>query len=86
VAASFSKASNERLVFLDIGAGIGYYSILIKKRYPQSRVIAVEALPRHAAAIREHLPLNQLADDTIEIREIAVASSRAAYTSRIMRR
>jgi FkbM family methyltransferase len=59
-------------VFLDIGAAVGYYSILIKSRWPAARVIAVDALPRHLAALRSNVELNGLAPDALELAQVAV--------------
>lgn len=59
-------------VFLDIGAAVGYYAMLVKLRWPDSRVVAIDALPRHVAALRANLALNGLAHDAIEIAEEAV--------------
>jgi FkbM family methyltransferase len=50
--------------FLDVGAGVGYYCVLVKKLRPAARVIAVEALPRHARALRSTLLLKGTEGDT----------------------
>src|SRR6185437_15710102 len=59
--------------FLDVGAGVGYYCVLVKKLRPAARVIAVEALPRHARALRSTLMLNGLEQSGVELIEAAVA-------------
>ena len=64
---AFSQATPVEPVFLDVGAGIGYYSILIKKTWADARIYAVEALPRHAQAIVETLALNQLPASAVTI-------------------
>ena len=60
--------------FLDVGAGVGYYCVLVKKLRPAARVIAVEALPRHARALRATLMLNQVKEQDVELIEVAVAA------------
>jgi FkbM family methyltransferase len=62
-------------VFLDVGAGIGYYSMLIKSRWPTARVIAVEALPRHALCIKSNFRLNHFPVDAVEVRQVAVTEN-----------
>lgn len=57
---AFATDTPSEPVFLDVGAGIGYYSVLIKKTWPAARIYAVEALPRHAEAILETLEMNGL--------------------------
>ena len=44
---------------IDIGANVGYFSLLASDRIgPGGRVIAIEASPRMAAALREHVAMN----------------------------
>ncbi len=52
-----------RPVFLDVGAGVGYYSVLIKHHWPEARVLAFEPLPAHVAAFRATMSLNGISDD-----------------------
>ncbi len=61
-------------VFVDVGAGIGYYSVLVKKRWPSARVVAVEPLPQHARALEATLTLNGLSDGDVTIVKCAVAA------------
>ena len=61
-------------VFLDIGAAVGYYSVLVKQLRPAARVFAIEALPRHVTALRATLALNGLAPTDVAVMPIAVSS------------
>lgn len=70
----FASAPSGSL-FLDIGSAIGYYAILIKMRWPDARVIAVDALPRHMAAMRANMELNGLAPTSIELCHEAVGTA-----------
>lgn len=88
---NMEAASEPEPVFLDIGAAVGYYSILVRKRWPHARVIAVDPLPRHLAAIREHLALNCLEPLAVRLMEVAVAPRNGVvrladqgYSSRIV--
>jgi FkbM family methyltransferase len=45
-------------VFVDVGANIGYFSILVAKRYPQSSVVSIEAFPPTAEKLRLNLERN----------------------------
>ena len=60
-------------VFVDVGAAMGYYCVLVKQLRPAARIIAVEALPRHVAALRATLALNGLAPTDVTVMPIAVS-------------
>jgi len=68
-------------VFLDIGAGVGYYSFLIKKRWPDAVIFAFEALSRHADALEANRALNGLSPGDISIIRAAVgpATGQASF-------
>lgn len=70
---SFGTETPAHPVFLDIGAAVGYYAILVKQRWPQARVVAVDALPRHLQALAENVRLNGLDEEAIEVLQLAVA-------------
>lgn len=72
---SFATDMPEQPVFLDVGAAVGYYSILVKRKWPGARVYAVDALPRHLKALRANLALNNLPADAVTILETAVGKS-----------
>jgi len=72
----FAQDVTAGAVFLDVGAGVGYYSLLVKKRWPEARVIAIEALPRHADALEFNLALNGLMAGDIELIRAAVGPTR----------
>ncbi len=61
-------------VFLDVGAAMGYYCVLVKQLRPAARVFAIEALPRHVAALEATLALNGLARTDVTVVPIAVSS------------
>jgi len=68
----FAEALPAAPVFLDIGAGVGYYSFLIKKRWPDAVVFAFEALARHADALAANRELNGLSPQDIAVIRAAV--------------
>src|SRR5262249_39047770 len=61
-------------VFADIGAGIGYYSILVRRLKPDARVFAVEPLPRHVEACPANFALNGLEEGEVALLAVAIAS------------
>jgi FkbM family methyltransferase len=71
-------------LFLDVGAGVGYYSLLIKKRWPDAVVVAFEPLPRHADALVANCALNGLCAEDVALVRAAVGpcSGRAAFVDR----
>jgi FkbM family methyltransferase len=61
-------------VFFDVGANVGYYSMLAARRCgPRGSVVAIEPSPRNVAFLYRHVHLNRLS--TIEILPLAVAES-----------
>lgn len=72
IARAIKQAGEGRFVFVDIGAAIGYYSVLVKKHRSDARIIAAEALPVHVAAFQETVALNGLRSDEFEIVEKAI--------------
>jgi FkbM family methyltransferase len=61
-------------VFADVGAGIGYYSILVRRLKPGARIFAIEPLPRHIEACPANFALNGLAHADVILLPVAVAS------------
>jgi FkbM family methyltransferase len=61
-------------VFADVGAGIGYYTILVRRLKPGARVFAVEPLPRHIEACPANFALNGLKEDDVVLLPLAIAS------------
>ncbi|MFZ0785876.1 MAG: FkbM family methyltransferase [Candidatus Acidiferrales bacterium] len=51
---------------LDLGANIGLTSVWLAKRYPFSRVIAVEPDPSNAALVRRNLELNGIHGEVLQ--------------------
>lgn len=58
-------------LFLDIGANVGYYSLLAARRF--SRVIAFEPSPRAQRLLRANLARNGVTN--VEVHEVAVGDS-----------
>ena len=56
--------SAEPSVF-DVGAGIGYYALLVLKLRPSAKIKAFEPLPEHFAALQENLTLNQVSGSRV---------------------
>ena len=54
--------SNPTRTFVDVGANIGYFSLLVAKAHPRSRVVCVEASPPTLAKLRHHIRLNEIAN------------------------
>lgn len=52
--------------FLDLGANIGMTSLWLAKKYPLSKVIAVEPDPRNAALARQNLEVNGISGHVLE--------------------
>ena len=61
-------------IFLDVGAAVGYYSILIKLRWSNARVISVEPLQRHIKALQNNLIINGLKLSDVTILPLAIST------------
>jgi FkbM family methyltransferase len=59
--------------FLDIGAALGYYAILVRRRRPDARIVAVDPNPDFHARFAETLTLNGLGAGDVELMRVAVA-------------
>ncbi|MDF3293372.1 FkbM family methyltransferase [Streptomyces silvisoli] len=55
----------EAPVVVDAGAGIGLFTLFIKRRYPRARVIAFEPVPGNVRLLRRNLALHGIADDVV---------------------
>lgn len=62
-----------RPILLDIGAAIGYYSILAKKAIPNLEIHAFEPFQEHAQYMRDNILLNNLSLDDIKVHEVAIS-------------
>jgi FkbM family methyltransferase len=57
-------------VFYDLGANVGFYTLLAARRLITGSVYAFEPLPKNIAYLREHLKLNRVSN--VELLELAV--------------
>lgn len=53
-------AAHPSRTFIDVGANIGYFSLLVAKAHATARVVSVEASPPTLAKLHHHIQLNQL--------------------------
>jgi FkbM family methyltransferase len=59
--------------FADVGAGIGYYSILLKRLRPSAEVLCFEPLRMHAQYLAMNLSLNRIEATAVQIFPHAVS-------------
>ncbi len=69
-------ARNPGSTFIDVGANIGYYSLLAAKQLNRGRVIAIEAHPMIFSALERNLEINK--DRQIQTINCAVLGSEGA--------
>lgn len=62
-------------ILLDIGAAIGYYSILAKKRIPNLQIHAFEPFVSHVQYMRDNILLNDLSLNDFAIHEMAISNT-----------
>jgi FkbM family methyltransferase len=66
-----AKELSASSVFYDLGANVGFYTLLAAKRATAGKVYAFEPLPRNIKFLRKHLELNQVRN--AEMFELAVS-------------
>jgi FkbM family methyltransferase len=66
-----AKELSPSSIFYDLGANVGFYTLLAAKRASTGRVYAFEPLPRNIEFLRRHLELNQVRN--AEVLELAVS-------------
>lgn len=62
-------------VFLDVGANIGKYSFLVAKKYPESRIVAIEPEEESLKIFKKNIKLNNLKNISI-VNKIVADSKR----------
>jgi FkbM family methyltransferase len=67
-------------VFYDVGANVGFYSLLAARLVEGGKVFAFEPAPRNLAYLREHLRLNNVANTEVIAAAIADREGESAFT------
>lgn len=57
--------------FVDAGANVGFWSLRVASKFPQSRVLAIEANPDTAKLLRNNLAINSLRN--VDLAELGLA-------------
>ena len=68
-------------VFWDVGANVGFYSLLASGLVAPGKVFAFEPVPRNLAYLREHLALNRVTN--VEVLPMAVSDRNGASSFEI---
>lgn len=80
---AFAAAAAHASVILDIGANVGFYTLLSAGvAGPSARVFAFEPLPRNLEFLNEHIRLNHLANVTVLPVAVAAVSARVRFDDR----
>ena len=61
----------EDAIVLDIGANLGWYSLLLGRRFPNARIHAFEPEPRNLELLRENLKLNHVRNVSVHAAAVA---------------
>lgn len=77
---SLLAIGQESLLFLDIGANAGFYSLALAKSFPRSRILAFEPNPKIAGILSKNIELNALGEQiSIEGRALSDQSGHANF-------
>jgi FkbM family methyltransferase len=66
-------------VFYDLGANVGFYTLLAAKRATTGKVYAFEPLPRNIEFLRRHLELNQVSNAAVLELAVSDVAGRASF-------
>lgn len=71
---TLARVLNPGAVFYDIGANVGFYSVLAARLVgPEGRVVAYEPLPENVRALERNIELNQF--ENVTVRPCAVSAN-----------
>jgi SAM-dependent methyltransferase len=73
----FTKLIKPGSVVFDLGARVGYYTLLSSRLVRQGQVVAFETDPRHLAFLRANLAANRCSN--VQVRELAVTMGDEAW-------
>lgn len=68
---NFGNRDNRKINIIDIGANVGFFSLYIAKKYPDSRIFSFEPFPDTFLRLNEHIKLNNI--NNIKTYNIAVS-------------
>ncbi len=75
---NLAKLLRPGTVFVDAGAGAGYYSLFVARTVPESRVVAFEPYPPARAALEENLELNGV--ENVEVVPMGLSDGPGRFT------
>ncbi len=64
-------------VFFDVGANIGFWSLYLSYRFPESRIFSIEANPNTAKIFKKNVEINRYKN--IELIEVGVGPERGQF-------
>jgi FkbM family methyltransferase len=73
-----SRAVRPGSVFWDVGANVGFYSLLASELVGSGRVYAFEPVPRNLAFLAKHLALNHVTN--VEVLALAVSDTNGVFS------
>jgi len=65
--------SKGKMLFIDIGAHYGYYTLLVGTKHPDCKIIAFEPVPENFEILKQNVALNQLKNT--ELHNLAISDS-----------
>ena len=75
----FASVIREDMVIYDIGANVGYYTLIAARKAKMGVVYAFEPLPRNVEFLRKHLAINKISNAHIFDLAIADTSGEAGF-------
>ena len=65
--------STSKMLFIDIGAHYGYYTLLVGTSHPNSKIVAFEPVPSNFEILKRNVALNELKN--VECHNVAVSNN-----------
>jgi FkbM family methyltransferase len=76
---AFASLIQPRMVVYDIGANVGFFTVIAARLSPQGRVVAFEPLPENSERIRHNVALNNLQNIIVRTEALSDTDAQARF-------
>lgn len=76
---AFASLIQPRMVIYDVGANVGFFTVIAARLSPQGRVVAFEPLPENSERIRHNVALNNLQNIIVRSEALSDTDAQAQF-------
>lgn len=76
---AFASLIKPRMVVYDVGANVGFFTVIAARLSPQGRVVAFEPLPENSERIRHNISLNNLQNIIVRTEALSDTDAQAQF-------